>query len=119
MLDVSFLVDTGADRSLLNPPDARELGLESAELAPEIEIGGVTESGRHHVELASISFLTGQRLYVYRLPLLVADPSRVDVNLLPSILGRDILNRWDMSYRPSRGSLTFDIVTADEILHVT
>jgi hypothetical protein len=56
---------------------------------------------------------------VYRLPLLVADPSRVDVNLLPSILGRDILNRWDMAYRPSRGSLTFDIVTADEILHVT
>jgi predicted aspartyl protease len=42
MLDVSFLVDTGADRSLLNPPDARELGLESAELAPEIEIGGTT-----------------------------------------------------------------------------
>lgn len=103
---------------MLNVSDAVNLGWDAATLSGRVEVGGVTGTGRHHAEPATISILTGGKLYPYGLRLLIASPSP-DVALLPSILGRDILNRWDMSYRPSRGRLTFDIVTADEVIHVT
>jgi hypothetical protein len=116
--DIWFLVDTGADLSVVSAAEGLSLGFDPAELGDGVEIAGFAGRARHHVEPAFLSFITRGRAYVYRIPILVTAPSP-DLYLLPSILGRDILNRWDMSYRPSRGSLTFDIGTADEIMHVT
>jgi hypothetical protein len=49
---------------------------------------------------------------MYQINMLIAPPA-ADLAGLPSILGRDVLNRWHMAYRPTQDKLTFDIVTSD------
>jgi len=52
-------------------------------------------------------------LHLYLVDIVVAAPSN-QIMQLPSLLGRDILDRWRMIYEPSRGRLTFDVRTADQ-----
>lgn len=50
-------------------------------------------------------------VYVYALDIEIAPPSP-DALALPSLLGRDILDRWRMVYGPSYGILEFEVRTA-------
>jgi len=113
LLNTVFLVDTGADVSVLNPADALALGIQDSALTHSVDVGGVTGRSQYRREPATFSFQTPGRAHLYRLRVLVAPPT-MDLVELPSLLGRDVLNRWHMSYRPTEGRLTFDIVTADE-----
>ncbi len=71
-------------------------------------LGGVVTQ---FVEPASLVFQTVDNIFVYRLDLVIARP--MDGPQLPSLLGRDILNRWHMTYRPFDNRLEFDVATAD------
>jgi len=51
-------------------------------------------------------------VYVYVLKVLVA-PFSPEYLQLPSLLGRDIIDRWRMICDKTRGELSFEIVTAD------
>ena len=47
-------------------------------------------------------------------PLIIADAATP--RALPSLLGRHILNRWHMAYRPTENQLTFEVVSADDVI---
>ena len=111
--DVSFLVDTGADASLVSPGDASRIGADFDRLegrAESVGLGGPVEC---FVEPAWIVFAGGDsEVYVYALDIEIAPPSP-DALALPSLLGRDILDRWRMVYDPAYRLLEFEVRTAD------
>lgn len=107
------MVDTGADESLLGVQDANRLGVTHGALAagiPSRGLGGVTQNLE---EPALLVFLaTDGMLHVYQTALDVASPGS-DVNGLPSLLGRDVLDRWRMDYYPTADRLEFEVISAD------
>ena len=113
---VEFLVDTGADTSALMPRDSVRLGIPFTQLARGPGSIGIGGPSNEYVARASISFLDSDgRIHSYLLDLaIVGAGSGVDV--LPSLLGRDILNRWRMVYDPSIDELSFEVHTADRTL---
>lgn len=97
---IEFIIDTGASRTTISDRDAIKLGIDYSKLEklPEgtLGIGGsvdtyivsqpelifVTSDGKHHVEKLD-------RIYVLK-------HRRVDekIKRIPSILGRDVLNKY-------------------------
>ena len=110
---VTFLIDTGADTSILNPADARELGVDFGHLSNRSEAVGTAGVAVSYVEPASIVFTDpGRRIYVYQIDLDIADPV-AGVEGLPSLLGRDVVDRMRMVYEPAKGTLTMTPRSAD------
>src|SRR5947209_7279791 len=90
--DVSFLVDTGADSSLIAPADGDEMGLSYARLGAIEESLGTAGIARNYKERASLVFIDpGKELYIYHVELAIAFP-HPDIEQMPSLLGREILN---------------------------
>ena len=111
--DISFCVDTGADRSLLHPGDGERIGIDYTKLSGATESVGVGGICRNFVEPALLVFSEPKRfLYVYMIPLAIS-PASPDIMDLPSLLGRDILDQWRMIYDPAKKRLTFHVVSAD------
>jgi predicted aspartyl protease len=83
---VELLVDTGADRTLLSPVDARRLGINLAALEsglPSIGVGGQAQTRAIEAVLTLDTFSTP-------LTLIVIETARP----IPSLLGRDIISRF-------------------------
>ena len=58
-----------------------------------------------------------KRLYGYEIELAIIAPDDGHALLdMPSLLGRDILDRWRMNYSPSTGDLLFHVVSYDWLL---
>lgn len=114
--DISFLVDTGADASLIGPADGFEMGLDYSalgDISESLGIGGLAES---YTEQASIAFTDpGNFVYVYHVDLEVAVPND-DIEEMPSLLGREIIDRWRMVYDPTNNTLSFLVRSADVVL---
>ncbi len=92
---VSFLADTGASGTVLMPTDAKKLAINFNKLKnPKISrtVGG---PARGYLEQAVLSFLDqdSNRIYAYNAEIQIFEPTR-DNATLPSLLGRDVLNRW-------------------------
>jgi hypothetical protein len=91
--DVRFLVDTGADSTLLAPADTVFLHLDVSRLPqgpPSTGVGGLTRT-------ASVPATLTLGSLAYRLDLRVLVPSRQQqqaLSRIPSLLGRDILSRF-------------------------
>ncbi len=114
--EVIFLVDTGADHTMLSTTDIERLGIDVARLAPGPRLAGIGGQMRPFMEPATLAFREVEtRIHIYRVNLLVASPRNMPRGL-PSVLGRDILNRWHMNYRPTERRLEFDVVSADDSL---
>jgi hypothetical protein len=111
--DISFCVDTGADRSLLHPGDGQRMGIDYTKLTGQTQSVGVGGICHNFVEPALVVFSEPKRfLHVYIIPLAVC-PHALDRMDLPSLLGRDILDQWRMTYHPTKKRLTFQVVSAD------
>lgn len=54
----------------------------------------------------------GKWLYGYEIDFAVAQPDKA-LKGVPSLLGRNILDRWQMTYGPSRKNLRFAVLSAD------
>ena len=111
---VDFMVDTGADVTCLHPGDLRPLGIETRFL-PEgsaIEASGIGGSGRYFEEITVLQFEDEHQMRYYAVNLYIAEPNE-DMNSLPSVLGRDVINRWRMMYDPEIGRLEFAVRSAD------
>lgn len=89
--EVHFLVDTGADSTVLSPRDARSFGLSLTQLprgAPSAGVGGMTPtvSTEATITLGALAF---------RIRLGILDPTsrrqQATLRFIPSLLGRDIL----------------------------
>ena len=114
--NLSFLVDTGADRSMLMPVDIIRMGIDRGILEKQIDVGGVGGSTVGFREKAVLAF-AGQRhrsSIFYSIEILIAQDDR---NLMrtPSLLGRDVLDRWKISYDPHNNELSFTVRSADLI----
>jgi len=92
--DVAFLIDTGADATLLGPRDAANLHINTALLPVGPLITGVAGRARTVYAEATVTFghLT------YDLPLRILAPRGKDqeraLRRIPSLLGRDIIFRF-------------------------
>lgn len=116
--NLSFLVDTGADRTMLMPADARQMGLDYGRLTRRTESVGIGGTSLNFVEQATLVFLEPERfLHVYFIDIRIAAPSP-EIMDLPSLLGRDVLDRWRMTYDPEKGLLTFRVRSADQRIRI-
>lgn len=114
--DISFLVDTGADSTTLLPDDAKKMGLDFSALTinshPSKGVGGFSEG---YVEQALLVFNDpGRSICWYNLDLDILKPDE-HLREMPSLLGRDVLNRMKMCYSPPTNSLSFQATGADRI----
>jgi len=118
-LNISFLVDTGADYTVLMPADALVGGLDYKLLKKPIKVGGCNGTGTMYQELAWVTFpeLGHRRLHLYKINLLIPG-FRKDLEDTRSLLGRDILNRWQMSYNWSKKRLNFKILSSDAVVPI-
>lgn len=111
--DISFLVDTGSDRSLLNPVDGNRLRIDYSRLGDEEDSVGVGGISRNYQEREVLVFSEPRRvLYIYTVNLAIAPPSP-DIMDLPTLLGREILDQWRLVCEPTRGILTATVRSAD------
>ena len=114
---VSFLLDTGADGTFLMPTDGLTIGLDYSLLLPPVG-GGISASSadtREHREEAVVMFTDGTDLLAYNIELGIL-PWDPDMQRIPSLLGRDILHRWAMTYDYEGRTLTFEAHTADVVI---
>ena len=112
--EIDFLLDTGADATCLHPVDLERIGIE-ADFVPAgsvIEPSGIGGRGRYFEETAVLFFEDETALRLYAINLYVAEPDE-DLEHLPSVLGRDVINRWSMTYDPANDRLEFTIRSAD------
>ena len=90
--DVSFLVDTGADASLLNPGDVVRIGVNIDLLEGSAESVGLGGAIQCFVEPVWVIFTTiDGTIHIYSSTMEIA-PVQPDTLDLPSLLGRDILD---------------------------
>jgi len=110
---VSFLVDTGADRTVLMSDDWEIMKVNFGQLTERIEFGGIGGPVSFSEAPLFLAFYdVGRKLYVYSLVIGVAPPESI-YRGTPSILGRDILDRWEMLYSPTRKILSFEPLSSD------
>ncbi len=91
---VSFLVDTGADGSILMPADSTKLGVDFSKLRNPIESRGIGGVARGFEEICVLTFSDKRYTYSYLLNHMEISARSKSSLALPSLLGRDILNKW-------------------------
>lgn len=113
---IPFLLDTGSDTTVLMADDAARMGIDFRNVKPSSWLGsGVGGSIRLHQVSASIVFSDESNHYVYRAELAVAEPGEHNRGL-PSLLGRDILNRWRLRYDAPADALEAEVASADLVI---
>jgi hypothetical protein len=90
---VSFLVDTGANGSVLLPADSKKLGVKFRTLKNPTFSHGIGGFAKGFDERSILAFSDGRYVYAYEFDIQIAAPTSENRNL-PSLLGRDVLNRW-------------------------
>ena len=110
-LELDFLIDTGAEVTVLSPADASNLFGNQAHrllprLYPSIHISGVGQGKAVEVPLTLVFRDQDEDPLYLRLPVLVMPspqgPSQSSaLGPLPSLLGRDILNRFVLILNPA------------------
>lgn len=89
-----FLIDTGADATLLMPADSRKLRVDFRLLTNLTASQGIGGTARGYRETAVLSF-SDRRYYVYSYLIKIEIAAPLAHNMrLPSLLGRDILRQW-------------------------
>ncbi len=91
---VSFLFDTGEDHTVLMPMDALRLGIDYSKLEkPYVSVGIGGKSVGLSNEAILIFSDPGIAIYTYQVDLIIK-PNAKDIERIPSILGRNVINRW-------------------------
>lgn len=111
---VSFLLDTGAVSTCLHSKDAANIGMPFSMLGNSVRYRGIGGSAEYFREQAFLCFVD-QRIgqyQVYETLLHIAKP-HPNVDDLPALLGRDVINQWHMQYDPTNACLQFVVRQAD------
>jgi len=116
--DVSFLIDTGADCSVLMPLDGTRMAIDYSQLQNVVSSLGIGGVSRDYSEAAIIAFSDGINVYVYTPTIRISTPSP-DIMGVPSLLGRDVIHRWELNYDFSQNSITMNIRSADITLPIS
>jgi hypothetical protein len=116
---VLFCIDTGADESVLMPRDARRLRVDADQLTVGGTGSGIGGDVRLYREHAVLEFTDpGVVRYVYDLRLNILTEAR-SLHVMPSLLGRDIINRWRIDYNPPEATLEIFPASADRTIDLT
>ena len=117
--DVTFLVDTGADSTYLHPRDSVEFSVPFDLLRGSSMSRGIGGTASYFPEPAVLVFTdeAAGQYYGYRISINVAKPDDVS-DRIPSLLGRDVIRRWQMDYDPTNGRLAFTVRDADFALDI-
>ena len=101
------------------PLDGLRMGLDYNKLTGDLENVGIGGISHNFVEQAFIAFSEPKRyLYVYSIGLAIAPPNP-EIMDLPSLLGREILNQWRMTYDATTKRLNFKVISADFIVPIS
>jgi predicted aspartyl protease len=109
---VSFLVDTGADGTVLMPADSNKLGIDHKSLRNPTTSEGIGGAAQGFNEEAVLSFSDRRYVYSYLLNVEISGPTRYN-HRFPSLLGRDILKQWRLVMDADRKQITFTPRTWD------
>ncbi len=110
---VMFLLDTGADRTCLNGKDTNRLKVPKQSLSNPFHIRGIGGEVNYYDEPTQLFFQSGNNIAEYIIDIAIADD---DTEWQPSLLGRDIFNRWDIRYNYGDNILQCEVHSADGIL---
>ena len=110
--NVSFIFDTGADTSLLMPLDGQRMGIDYGRFQNEETSLGIGGTSENYVESAYLAFVGDKALYGYEIELRVCKPSQ-DLMTIPSLLGRDIIDRWRVTHDKSVLELLAEVISSD------
>ena len=120
---IPLLLDTGADNTLIQPAGARTLGISTQELVPTGTSRGIGGTTSYTTAPAFIAFQEQTwlwrkvRLVYFQTELAIALPDRSNINL-PSLLGRDVIDRCRMLYDSTRGKLQITPRLADGTMNL-
>lgn len=109
---VSFLVDTGADGTVLMPVDSKKLGIDFRSLRHPTKSDGIGGVAKGFNEIGLLSFSDRRYIYSYRLQIEISEPTPHN-HRFPSLLGRDIIDQWRLVMNSSQNQLTFTPCTWD------
>ena len=111
--ELSFVFDTGADGTTLMPRDAEAVGINYAALRHRFQSVGVGGTVTTYQEPAHLAFVSADRRTVYGYRFLLSIVASDDAWDVPSLLGRDIIDRWRVTYDRSRSELTGEVISCD------
>lgn len=94
---VDFLVDTGSVSTILHPRDAIDLYCPFDDLTLPVTLEGVGSTLTYFREIAHVTLGDGDAAAPFVIEISIAKPDS-PTDGLPSLLGRDVLNRVRMEY---------------------
>ena len=104
---ISFLVDTGADASIIMPADSLKLGIDYKSLKDPTTSQGIGGLAHGFNEVGVLSFSDRRYVYSYYIQQLEISVLTAHNFRLPSLLGRDILDQWRFVMDRPSASVTF------------
>ena len=113
--NISFLLDTGAESTVLMPADAQTLGVDYDVLgnpAASVGIGGTVDVFQEPARLAFAE--NGGFMYGYEVNLLIYPGPDSESMTFPSLLGRNVIDRWRVIYDRSTSELAARVVSFDQ-----
>jgi hypothetical protein len=116
---LTFLLDTGADRTVLTAADFGDTGISSSRLQYPVSAHSTGGSLPMYQEPGLLVFDDPDRgLYTYEALVGIIPESRAALEV-PSFLGRDILNRWRITNDFIADELTVEFRSFDSISAVS
>ena len=114
--NIRFLLDTGSESTCIHPADSLKLDIPFDRLIALTMSYGIGGSSPYNTELAVLSFVDDVVMQSYRISVDIAEPTTANA-FFPSLLGRDVLNRWCMEYDPAHSKLEFTVRSADQTVN--
>ena len=112
---VPFLMDTGADCSVLMPADAERLKVDPSKLVYSRTSTGIGGDCHEKIAPCHLYVADDTTIYGYRFPLGVAvDDPEDGLEEVPSILGMDILRYWKIYFDYPEKVITFTVQMSDD-----
>jgi hypothetical protein len=117
--DISFLVDTGADHTVIMPIDAGRLAIPFNLLGNKVLSSGIGGSNSNFQEPAILVFSDiGVSLHAYFVDVWIADPTTT-IPIIPSLLGRNLMNNWNVICAKPQDRLEAEVVFDDLRISLT
>jgi len=116
--NVSFLIDTGADTTTLMPLDGTSQGVDYDDLRNPTQCAGFGGKNIGFREYGLVAFSDGIAVFMYRSRFMLVKPKR-GIMTIPSVLGRDILNRMIVTFDFSNKRIELHNHESDYIAAVT
>ena len=113
---ISFMVDTGADMTVLMPADAVKMGINYGRLQPGEPLTGIGGDCKSFSEKAVLVLSDQDRriVFAFDIDMQIADKRAAITN--PSLLGRNVLNRLRLRYDASKLEIRFGLISADLVI---